>query len=548
MQLGVTIASPDGTILYVNQAMAQMHGYDAEELVGQNLSVFDVSDDAGHVVAGSQHKKRWRREGLNVRKDGTAFPVCMLCDVIEGPESTALVTTCEDLTERRNAEAGWRDRQAMESRVAALHDSLTGLPNRTMLMDMVRRSLSRAKRRKDYLFAVLVLNLDRFHVVNDSLGHTLGDQLLVAIAERLKPCFRTVDILARLSGDEFAILLDDIRDISDALRVANRIEEQLTGAFQIGDEQVFSSACVGIAFNTRDYSQAEELLRDATLALHRVKREAQAKHEVFDEVMHQTANARLQLETDLQWALDRQEFRTHYQPIVSLTTGQITGVEALVRWEHPSRGLLTPPDFLAVAEETGLIVPLGWAVLRQACNQMRQWQEQFPTESPLTMSVNLSGKQLLHRNVVQEIESVLQEAGLDPQYLRLEMTETVIMDDAKSTLRVLSELKELKVHLDIDDFGVGYSSLRYLHRFPIDSLKIDRSFVDSIDVRRESVEIVRIILALAKSIGVSAVAEGVETEKQLTLLKDMKCDYAQGYHLSKPVEHDKAAALIDSGL
>ncbi len=548
MRLGVAVANAEGMILYVNQAMAEMHGYAARELVGQDFGVLVSPDDAESLRAGMRERTTWRREGVNVRQDESTFPAYLVCDVIEGIDAATLVITCEDITTGRNREKSKEQEFVDESLVAALHDSLTGLPNRTLLMDLVARSLSRAKRRKDYLFAVLVLNLDRFHVVNDSLGHTLGDQLLVAIAERLKPCFRTVDILARLSGDEFAILLDDIRDISDALRVANRIAEQLTGAFQIGDEQVFSSACVGIAFNTRDYSQAEELLRDATLALHRVKQEPDAKHEVFDEVMHQTANARLQLETDLQWALDRQEFRTHYQPIVSLTTGQITGVEALVRWDHPNRGLLTPPDFLSVAEETGLIVPLGWTVLRQACNQMRQWQEQCPTELPLTMSVNLSGKQLLHRNAVQEIESILQEAGLDPRYLRLEMTETVIMDDAKSTLRVLSELKELKVHLDIDDFGVGYSSLLYLHRFPIDSLKIDRSFVDSIDVRRESAEIVRIILALAKSIGVSVVAEGVETEKQLMLLKDMKCDYAQGYHLSKPVEHDKAAALIDSGL
>lgn len=544
LPLGVAVSDAEGTILYVNQVMAEMHGYSARELVGQNFRVLVSPDDTESLTARMRERTSWRREGVNVRQDESTFPAYLVCDVIEGADAAALVITCEDITEGRPGGRISHQGPAGESPIAAVHDSLTGLPNRAMLMDLVDRSLSRAMRHKDYLFAVLVLNLDRFHVVNDSLGHTVGDQLLVAIAERLRPCFRSVDVLARLSGDEFGILLDDISDISDAVRVANRMEQHLSGAFQVGDEQVFSSGRVGIALSSSGYERSAELLRDAMLALRRVKQQPQATYAVFDLGMHERAKARLQLETDLRWAVEREEFRTVYQPILSIASGRIIGVEALVRWEHPSRGMLRPVDFLSVAEETGAIVPLGWWVLRQGCEQMRQWQQQFPTSPPLTLSVNLSGKQIMRRDVVREIDKILRETNFDPRDLRLEMTETVVMDDAESTLKILQELKQLDVKLDVDDFGIGYSSFRYLHRFPIDTLKIDRSFVGSIDTRRESAEIVRTILALAKNIGVSVVAEGVETAEQLAMLKDMECEYAQGYYFSEPVEHERATELI----
>ena len=438
------------------------------------------------------------------------------------------------------------DRRVADLPVERLQDPLTGLPNKLMLLRQVEHAVGRSTRRDDYLFAVLVLNLGRFHLVNDSLGHTVGDQLLIAISERLKPLFRSIDEFARMSGDEFGILLDDISDVSDALRVADRIQKRFATPFQIGSEEVFTSGRIGIALSATGYERAEDVVRDATLALHRVKSGTDARQEVFDLVMHRRAHARLQLETDLRWAMERKEFRVFYQPIVSLESGVITGVEALVRWEHPLRGFLEPSEFLSVAEETGMIIPLGLWVLEHSCRHVREWHERMSWDSPMFLSVNMSGKQVLQRDIAREVGHVLKETGLDGRLLRLEMTETVIMDDADRTLSVLSHLKELNVSLDVDDFGVGYSSLRYLHQFPIDSLKIDRSFIENLHKRRESAEIVRTILALARNIGVRVVAEGVETADELAILKEMNCELAQGNLFSKALSHDQITPLIGS--
>ena len=546
MQVGMTIADASGDILYANPAMAEMHGYEVDELVGSDLSLLEESDEAEPTTAGSADQSASQRsERVHKRKDGSTFVVLALSDVIDGPPGGTIVTSYEDITGLRRAEKALRAQHEQESLSAALQDRLTGLPNKLMLLDLVEQALGRGKRRDDYLFAVLVLNLDRFHMVNDSLGHSVGDQLLIAVAERLKPCLRSVDACARMSGDEFGIFLDDVSDVSDTLRVADRIQQQLAKPFQIGSEEVFTSGRVGIALSATKYERAEDAVRDATLALHRVKSSAGARHQLFDPVMHRRAHARLQLETDLRWALEREEFRVFYQPIVSLDTGVITGVEALVRWEHPRRGLLEPSKFLSVAEETGMIIPLGSWVLEHSCRHMRAWHEQMAEESPLTLSVNLSVKQVLWRDVARLVGRVLKETGLDGRLLRLEVTETVMLDDADPTLKVLSDLKDLKVSLDIDDFGIGYSSLRYLHRLPIDSLKIDRSFIVDVHKRKESAEIVRTILALARNIGVHVVAEGVETTDELTVLKDMNCELAQGNVFSRPLSHDEMTPLIE---
>ena len=374
----------------------------------------------------------------------------------------------------------------------------------------------------------------------------MGDQLLNAVSERLKPFFRSVDTSARLSGDEFGLLLDDISDVSDAIRVADRIQEQFASPFQCGSEEIFTSGRIGVALSTTGYEQAEDALRDATLALHRVTSGTAVRHAVFDPVMQQRAHARLELETDLRWAMEREEFLVFYQPIVSLEGGAVTGVEALLRWEHPRRGLLEPSAFLSVAEETGLIIPLGSWVLEHSCGHLRGWQDQISQESPLSLSVNLSGKQILWQDMTQHVARVLEETGLDGRVLRLEMTETVMMDDADPLLDVLAALKKLNVSLDIDAFGVGYSSLRYLHQFPIDCLKIDRSFIANLHTRSESQEIVRTILALAKNIGVRVVAEGVETPDELDLLKELNCELAQGHLFSQPIRHDEITQLIGS--
>ncbi len=426
----------------------------------------------------------------------------------------------------------------------AFHDALTGLPNRALFTDRLELAIERAKRNEEHRFAVLFMDIDRFKNVNDSLGHTSGDQLLLGISHRLERHLRHVDTIARFGGDEFAILLDGIEDASDAIRVADRVQKELAVPFYLDGQEIFTSASIGIALSTTGYDRIEDILRDADTAMYRAKAQGKARHEVFDKVMHARAVALLQLETDLRYAVERQEFRVQYQPIISLATGRLSGFEALVRWQHPERGLIFPGDFIPTAEETGLIIPLGQIVLREACRQMSQWQNQFPSDQPLTLSVNLSGKQFNQPDLVEQVKDILQETGLDPCSLQLEITESVIMDNAETATAMLEQLRALNVQLSIDDFGTGYSSLSYLHRFPISILKIDRSFVGRMGVGDENTEIVQTILTLACKLGMDVVAEGIETQEQLSQLISLKCEYGQGFFFSKSVDGDIAEGLI----
>jgi diguanylate cyclase (GGDEF)-like protein len=410
-------------------------------------------------------------------------------------------------------------------------------------MDRLSHAITRAKRSENYLFAVLFLDLDRFKVINDSLGHLVGDQLLIAIARRVETCLRAGDTFARLGGDEFTILLDGIDDVQDAIQVSDRILKELTLPFNLNGHEVFTTASIGIALSTTSYDKPEDVLRDADTTMYRAKAGGKARSEVFDSTMRIQAIARLQLETDLQWALKRQEFQLYYQPIVSLNNGNIKGFEALVRFCHPIRGLVEPAEFIPLTEETGLIVPLGYWVLREACRQLKTWQMQFPA-TPLTITVNLSGKQLLQADLVEQIEQILQETNLEPRSLGLEITESAIIQNAESAAIMLSQLKRLGVRLYMDDFGTGYSSLSYLHRFPIDTLKIDRSFVTNVDVDPEKIEIIRTVIALAGNLGMDVVAEGVETNNQMHQLKALNCEFGQGYFFSKPLDSKMAEALI----
>lgn len=441
-----------------------------------------------------------------------------------------------DITERKTTE-----NQLLHD---AFHDALTGLPNRALFMDRLGLAIAHSKRRKEYFFAVLFLDLDRFKVVNDSLGHMIGDQLLISMARRLEFFLRPGDTVARLGGDEFAILLDDITDISDATRVAERIQKGLVMPFNLSGHEVFTTASIGIALSATGYARPQDILRDADTAMYRAKALGRARHEVFDTAMHARAMVLLQLEMDLRRAVERQEFLIHYQPIVSLQSGRITGFEALLRWLHPQRGLVYPEEFLHVLEETGLIVPVGWWVLRQACGQMCIWQEQFPANPPLSISVNFSGKQLIQPGLVEQIDQILRETGLDPHSLRLEITESAIMENAETAIAKLLQLKSLNVQLHIDDFGTGYSSLSYLHRFPTDTVKIDRSFVSRMGFDDENYEIVRTIVTLARILGMKVTAEGLETAEQLSQLKLLECEYGQGFYFSRPVDCEAARLLI----
>ncbi len=453
--------------------------------------------------------------------------------------------------ERHIAELERANRALEESREhfrhAAYHDALTGLPNRVLLADHLRLAIERAKRHPDHSFALIFLDLDRFKYINDSLGHAAGDQLLVTIARRLENQLRPTDTVARLGGDEFAVLLDGLADEGDAIRVAERVQEELTSPFNLGGHEVFTTASIGITLSAPGYEHPESVLRDADTAMYRAKEKGKARYELFDADMHARAVERLRLENDLRRAVERGEFRVYYQPIVSLGSDRVAGFEALVRWEHPERGFVPPTEFIPVAEETGMIVEIGQWVLRESCRQMREWQRRSFDNRLLTISVNLSGKQFLQPNLIGSVKQILHETDLDPRCLKLEITESIMMENAEAASAMLVQLRSLGVQLSIDDFGTGYSSLSYLHRFPVNTLKIDRSFVMRMGDAGENSEIVRTILTLASNLGMDVIAEGVETKGQLSQLKAMRCPYGQGYLFSRPVDAEGAGALVGAG-
>jgi len=429
-------------------------------------------------------------------------------------------------------------------RHAAFHDALTNLPNRALLTENLKFVIERAKNHEDYQFAVLFLDLDRFKNVNDSLGHSIGDQLLIAMARRLESCIRDVDMVARLGGDEFAILLDGIANGGDATNMARRIQEKLASPFNLSGHEVFTTTSIGIALSSTGYDHPENMLRDADTAMYRAKAQGKACYEVFDKGMHTHAVYVLQMENDLRRALEREEFCVYYQPIVSLDNGHLAGFEALIRWNHPDRGFINPSDFIPLAEDTGLIIPIGQWILKRACQQLAKWQWQSHANRNLFMSVNLSSKQISQPDLVDVIRETLEETNVDAKHIKLEITESAVMDNAEMAVRLLKRLKALGVALSIDDFGTGYSSLGYLHRFPVDTLKIDRSFVGRIGEQSENAEIVRTIVSLAENMGMDVVAEGVETLNQLSHLRGLKCQYGQGYLFSRPVDADSVTAWI----
>jgi len=440
-----------------------------------------------------------------------------------------------DVTEQKQAE-----KQLVHN---AFHDALTGLANRVLFMDRLKHSLAEAKKGDGYSFGVLFLDLDRFKVVNDSLGHQIGDQLLVATARRLEACLRPGDIVARLGGDEFAIIVDHVRHVNDAIQAAERIREHLSAPFNLSGHEVFISASIGIALNQMGSEEPDEIIRNADTAMYRAKDQGRGCYELFDKGMHTRNAALTQLETGLRRALARDEFSVHYQPIISLETWRISGFEALIRWDDPEHGYISPLKFIPVAEETGLIIPIGQWVLREACQQLKAWQGQFPSDPPLTISVNLSGRQFSQPDLIDRISEILEETGLKASSLKIEITESAIIENIDAAALMLKKIKALGVRLSLDDFGTGYSSLSYLHRFPIDTLKIDRSFVSRINLPKNA-EIVKTILTLASNLGMDVVAEGVETRDQIIQLTGLNCEYVQGYLLSKPIDGRAMRELI----
>lgn len=453
----------------------------------------------------------------------------------ESGEVTRLAGSQSDVTPRREAEEQLRQNM--------LHDSLTGLPNRVLFADRLERSLIRTSRDKQHRFAVMFLDIDRFKAINDSLGHVVGDQLLNSFAARIANALRPTDTFARLGGDEFAILLEDPRESDDTTSIANRILALLKESFLLGSHEVYVTVSIGIAHGSRRYTRPQDVLRDADLAMYRAKANGKARYEVFDVAMHVRAVKMLRMENDLRRAVDRGEFEVFYQPIIRMKDKYLRAFEALVRWRHPTDGLVGPDQFIPIAEETGLIVPIGKWVLEQACRQTVQWHTLAP-DHLIEINVNLSARQFAQPDLVEQVTAILAETGLEPRFLNLEITESCAMENPEATIGTLRRLKQLGVKLNIDDFGTGYSSLAYLQRFPVDTMKVDRSFVANMIERPENAEIINTIVQLAHSLHIKVTAEGIENDEQLAQLDALECENAQGYLFSRPLDPQSASHLL----
>jgi diguanylate cyclase (GGDEF)-like protein/PAS domain S-box-containing protein len=443
-----------------------------------------------------------------------------------------------DITKRKQAEE--------QLRHDSLHDALTGLPNRSLFMDRLSQTIERTKRHAHAPFAVLFLDLDRFKIINDSLGHMVGDMLLNVIAQRLTVGMRQGDTVARLGGDEFAVLLTELPNANAAVEVADRIQQSVGKSFKLDNHEVFTTASIGIAVSTSGYSRADDMVRDADIAMYRAKLLGKARSVVFDQDMHAHIMSRLQMENELRRAIERQEFAVFYQPLVSLHTHKICGFEALLRWNHPERGYITPTDFLSIAEETGLMMLIGDWLLREACRQIAQWQSCYPHLAPLSISVNLAGTQVMHPRLVTQVAQALRETGLAAQQVAFEITEGVLLDRDGRVTATLKSLRELGAQLHLDDFGTGYASLISLHDLPISAVKIDRTFVSTMDAAPKNSAIVRAIVALSQNLGLEVIAEGVETATHLAVLHTIGCDYGQGYYFSKPQDAASAESLLST--
>jgi len=536
MQIGVTITDAEGRILYSNPAEARMHGYGVDELRGMHARVFAPPEHAQPISrAEMEGVTSWMRETVNVRRDGTLFPVLLRSDVVKDSRGgvVGIVTCCEDITQRKEME-----RQLLRN---AFFDPVTGLPNRGLFAHRLELAVDR-ERRGEGDFAVLAVGIDRFALIGESLGREAADELLSGVAARLRECVKTETLVAHVARDEFAVLLEDVEGIAETSRVAACIQDSLARPFAVAGTEVATGASVGIALSYTGYERAEDVLRDAGIALGRSRDARQGQYEVFDREMHARAIARLQMETELRRALERGELRVHYQPIISLDSGRIAGFEALVRWQHPERGLLPPDQFISLAEETGLILPLGTCVLEEACRQLRRWQDAGGEGAALTMAVNLCARQFLQADLPERVARVLAETGIAPGTLKLEITESVLMQHTEAVTATLHRLKALGVQLHIDDFGTGYSSLGYLHRLPLDALKIDRSFV--IGGEGANLPLVRTIVALAHALGVAVVTEGIESAEVLSELRSLNCEFGQGYLFSHPLPGPEIDRLV----
>ncbi len=541
---GVFVLDKLGNILDVNPAGCSMFGYTRPELLENNWETLVSAEDL-EKFKNSKMMVNGLLSGTNefrvVHRSGAILWVEMNSAVLEGSEDIHMVGVMRDITSRKRAEE-----QLLHD---AFHDALTGLPNRSLFIDRLERAIQRGRRYENAAYAVLLLDLDRFKVINDSLGHQAGDQLLKQVAERLTSLLRASDTLARFGGDEFAILLEEFSTSEEAIKVAERIQEDLKRPFLLTEQTIVNSTSIGIVVGGRDYERSQDVLRDADIAMYKAKAAGKAQHVLFRTDFRERAITLLELEGDLRLAQARGELHVFYQPIFNLIDGKIAGFEALLRWFHPQRGLIPPSDFIPLAEETGLIHTIGTFVLREACKQLVEWQAKFPLLAGLSVSVNLSGKQLNQPDLPEQVSQVLQETGMDAHNLKLELTENQLIDNSPSALAALEKLRQLGLQLLVDDFGVGYSSLSYVQQFPIDTIKIDRIFVNRLqDGEARRAEIVQTIIQLAHELQLGTIAEGIETPQQLLQLKALSCEYGQGWLFSKAQGKEAIERILQASI
>ena len=520
----------NGIYIYANPAHLQLFGYDStQDILGNTWRLSYTHAEAERfeqeILPALECSGAWQGEAIATRKDGSTF--------IQGISLTLtdeglLISVCRDISDLKQA------REMLTYNT--LHDLLTDLPNRKLLTERLELAINRAGRNDEYRYAILFLDLNRFKVVNDSLGHSIGDQLLIAIAQRLKECLRDIDLVARLGGDEFVILLEDINhELETVIQVTERILADFQTPFIISQYEIFTNFSIGIVIGNKDYQEASNIIRDADIAMYQAKREGKSSYKFFDAAMHDKVLRRLTIENDLRKALENEEFLLHYQPIVNLANHQLIGFETLLRWQHPTKGLILPDEFIPIAEETGLIIFIDNWVFAQALQQIATWQRIFPYWFPLKVSINLSIKDLHKKSFIQDIDSTLENTGLDGSLIVVEITESILIENINETIRLLTQLQFRNIQISIDDFGTGYSSLQYLHRLPVNNLKIDRSFVSQMEPDNRNYQVVDTILTLSNQLGLTVVAEGIETHQQVQQLQQLGCQLGQGNWYSQPL-------------
>lgn len=547
--IGDAVVATDnqGSVTYMNRVAESITQWQQAEALGKDVSdVIPLITGTAKNILENPLKQVLREHQEVVLPDNTYL---ITKNREEIPIDDSAVPIVDDQNQSHGAVIVFRDiTERLEANQQLFHhayyDSLTNLPNRELFMDRLQHLINMSKRYVNHEFAVLFVDLDRFKMVNDSLGHPVGDKLLIATAQRLQKCLRPTDTVARFGGDEFAILLEQIADVNSVCTLAERINRELGAPYELGNYDLFNSASIGIVQSNIRYALAEELIRDADIAMYQAKTNGKGCYAVFDAVMHTQVKGQLTLENDLRRVITDQQLTLHYQPIVSLQDQEIVGFEALTRWEHPEKGLIPPGMFIPTAEETGLIVPLDLWAIREACQQLRKWQDQLPPERTLDVSVNLSSRHFSRPDLVQKIAAILAETKCPATSLKLEITESALIENPESAAQILSELKTLGLRIHIDDFGTGYSSLSYLHKYDIDTLKVDRSFIQYIDRNADRVEIVRTIVVLAHTLKMDVIAEGIESAEQLAAVQSLGCEYGQGYYFDRPLTSEQVDKLV----